>query len=435
MSTYEIILPKMGEGIIEATIIRWLKNEGELVAADESILEIATDKVDSEIVSSNDGYLVKHFFKEGDVVAIGSVVAMVSSENKTFEDTPVVNKVKSDDLQPDKDILSEESLPPKNEEIVATSRFYSPLVRNMARVENISIGELETIQGSGENGRITKTDIENLILSRYQNTSSSLENKVITNTLEPNKINSANQNTQSISDGDRVEEMDRMRKMIANHMNMSIQTSAHVTSIIEVNMSKIVNWRNKIKEVFLKREGEKITITPIVFNIVAQALKEFPGINASVDGSNIIYRKNIHIGMATLLPNGNLIVPVVKNADQKSLLGLTKNINDLASRARASKLLPDEIQGGTFSITNLGAFDTLLGTPIINQPQVAILAIGAIRKQPIVIESEFGDSLGIAPMMYLSLSYDHRIVDGGMGGLFIKRVKELLESFNEETVI
>lgn len=431
MSTYEITLPRMGEGIIEATIIRWLKKEGETVAADEAILEIATDKVDSEIVAPNDGLLAKQLFNEGDIVAIGSVVAIVSQDG-----TVVINNSEktTDSCEtnncpvPNIDFDAIEITPlADNEEMPA--RFYSPLVKNMARIENISIAELERITGSGADGRITKADLENYLLTKSQKP----EIKPTLTSADAQPI--AQGASVASNAGDQVIEMDRMRKLIADHMVMSIKTSAHVTSIIEVNMSKVVKWREKVKDSFQKREGEKITFTPIFFDVVAKALKEFPGVNASVDGNKIIYRKNINIGMATVLPNGNLIVPVVKDADQKNLLGMTKTINDLAVRARSAKLQPDEIQGGTFSITNLGSFDTLIGTPIINQPQVAILAVGAIRKQPIVIESPHGDSLGIAPMMYLSLSYDHRVVDGGMGGMFIKRVKDLLEDFDENLVI
>lgn len=428
MSTYEITLPRMGEGIIEATIIRWLKKEGETVTTDEPILEIATDKVDSEIVATNEGIIAKQLFKEGDIVAIGSVIAIISSDG-SIETTAKAESCETNDCPVPNIDFEAIKITPIVEKDEFSSRFYSPLVKNMARIENISITELELINGSGAEGRITKADLENYLLTKNQ----SPENKPLTNTTAAKPITQDTPTT-SIA-GDNVVEMDRMRKMIADHMVMSIKTSAHVTSIIEVNMSKVVKWRDKVKDSFQKREGQKITFTPIFFEVVAKALKEFPGINASVDGNNIIYRKNINIGMATVLPNGNLIVPVVKDADQKNLLGLTKNINDLATRARLSKLQPDEIQGGTFSITNLGSFDTLIGTPIINQPQVAILAVGAIRKQPIVIESPMGDSLGIAPMMYVSLSYDHRVVDGGMGGLFIKRVKELLECFDENLAI
>ncbi len=433
MSTYEITLPRMGEGIIEATIIRWLKKEGESVVIDEPILEIATDKVDSEVLATNNGVLAKQIFNEGDIVAIGSVVAIVSEDGK-LEEVSVVNNIDhcetGDCPVPNVDFEAIE-IKPLAEKDELPARFYSPLVKNMARIENISISELEKIEGTGADGRITKADLENYLLSK-----NTVKATTPTKVVEEQVIQPAHQTNPIASYvGDNVVEMDRMRKLIADHMVMSVKTSAHVTSIIEVNMSKVVNWRNKTKDAFQKREGEKITFTPIFFDVVAKALKEFPGVNASVDGNKIIYRKNVNIGMATVLPNGNLIVPVIKDADQKNLLGMTKTINDLATRARVSKLQPDEIQGGTFSITNLGSFDTLIGTPIINQPQVAILSVGAIRKQPIVVESPYGDSIGIAPMMYLSLSYDHRVVDGGMGGLFIKRVKELLENFDENTMI
>lgn len=439
MSNIEIVLPRMGEGIIEATIIRWLKSEGEPVNIDDPILEIATDKVDSEITSTGDGFLVKQFFKEGDVVAIGATVALVSSEKELehpAENAP--SNSKSEIATCSTTSIDFESIEIKltQDETSESPQFFSPLVKNMARIENISMSELEKIKGSGSDGRITKNDLETYIKNKSAN-SVDPSPQIITPKIEPAfEAQAQNAPINAVANnGDNILEMDRMRKLIADHMVMSVKTSAHVTSIIEVNMSKVVNWRNKTKDAFQKREGEKITFTPIFFDVVAKALKEFPGVNASVDGNKIIYRKNVNIGMATVLPNGNLIVPVIKDADQKNLLGMTKTINDLATRARSSKLQPDEIQGGTFSITNLGSFDTLIGTPIINQPQVAILSVGAIRKQPIVVESPYGDSIGIAPMMYLSLSYDHRVVDGGMGGLFIKRVKELLETFDENTVI
>jgi 2-oxoglutarate dehydrogenase E2 component (dihydrolipoamide succinyltransferase) len=437
MSKFEIVMPRMGEGIIEATIIRWLKNEGDKVALDEPILEIATDKVDSEIVASGDGILTKQLYHEGDIVAVGKLVAIISTDE-------TIEIIESDTIKTNDTCDTEgcNSHHPDFENNVniadetgteRSSRFFSPLVKNIARIENISMVELEQIIGSGSENRITKTDLDKYILSKKSTPETNSQPLKVAETLsqtthiQPAAIKSNTEDT--------IVEMDRIRKLIADHMVMSIHTSAHVTSIIEVNMSKVVKWRDKIKDDFLKREGQKITFTPIFFNLVAKAIKEHPGVNASVDGNKIIYRKNINIGMATVLPNGNLIVPVIKDADQKNLLGLTKTINDLASRARTSKLQPDEIQGGTFSITNLGSFDTVIGTPIINQPQVAILAIGAIRKQPIVIESEYGDSIGIAPMMYLSLSYDHRVVDGGMGGMFIKRVKELLENFDDNMAI
>jgi len=439
MSNIEIVLPRMGEGIIEATIIRWLKNEGESVNIDDPILEIATDKVDSEITSTADGFLVKQFFKEGDVVSIGATVALVSSEKELehpSENLPSTSKPEVVTCSTTSIDFDSIDLNVTQNETSESPQFFSPLVKNMARIENISMGELEKIKGSGADGRITKSDLE-IYLKTNSTNNVDASVKILKPQLAPEvSIQPQNLSLNFVSNnGDQVVEMDRMRKLIADHMVASVHTAAHVTSVIEVNMSKVVKWRDKIKDAFQKREGEKITFTPIFFDVVAKVLKEFPGVNASVDGNKIIYRKNINIGMATVLPNGNLIVPVIKDADQKNLFGMAKTINDLATRARASKLQPDEIQGGTFSITNLGSFDTLIGTPIINQPQVAILSVGAIRKQPIVVESPYGDSIGIAPMMYLSLSYDHRVVDGGMGGLFIKRVKELLENFDENTII
>lgn len=414
MANYNLIMPKMGEGIIEATITRWLKNEGEVVGIDDSIVEIATDKVDSEIPSPVEGILIRKLFSEGDVVAVDAVVAILQVEGdvKSSSNEPMEIKVIEPEIIQDeeKEIINTEI---KEDEPLNSMKFVSPLVRNIAKVENLSAQELNNIIGSGSGGRITKDDLNN-----YLSKPRALSSEEKPNDLPKQIINSQ----------DKVVVMTRMRKLIADHMVASVKTSPHVTSIIDVNMSKIVKQREIDKLVFLKRDNEKLTYTHLIFDAVAKVLKEFPGINASVNGDQIIYHNNINIGLATVLPDGNLIVPVVKNADQKSLLGIVKNVNDLANRARQSKLIPDEIQGGTFTITNLGSFDTLIGTPIINQPQVAILAVGAIKKQVVVIESENGDSIGIAPMMYLALTYDHRVVDGAMGGLFLKRLKEVLEN-------
>lgn len=417
MAKFDIIMPKMGEGIIEATITKWLKNVGDKIFIDESIVEIATDKVDSEIAAPVEGFLIKQIYKEGDIVAVDKVIAVleVGEELKNREEKDVNNKISV--LETQLQVEEKEILPiPKIEAIdYDVNKFVSPLVRNMARIENIPINELNALIGSGSGGRITKED-----LLKYLSKPKEFEIK--------KEISSVERIKTVIDSEDTVVEMSRMRKIIAEHMVSSVKISPHVTSIIDVNMSKIVKKRDNEKNDFLKRDNEKLTYTHLIVEAVAKVLKEFPGINASVNESQIIYRKNINIGIATVLPDGNLIVPVVKNADQKSLIGIVKNVNDLANRARLSKLNPDEIQGGTFTITNLGSFDTLIGTPIINQPQVAILAIGAIKKQVVVIETENGDSIGIAPMMYMALTYDHRVVDGAMGGMFLKRVKEVLES-------
>ncbi len=408
-------MPKLGEGIIEATITKWLKSEGDTISIDESIVEIATDKVDTEVPSPVQGVLLKKLFNEGDIVAVDKVIAVLEVagelENQEAITAPIVEvQTIVEEVEP---IVNEIST--IKEVDVDANKFVSPLVRNMARVENIPIQELNKIVGSGSGGRITKEDLLEFLSKPKV---SEVKSNIISQELPKVSANSE----------DTIVEMSRIRKLIADHMVSSVKTSPHVTSIIDVNMSKIVKKRDSEKSDFLKRDNEKLTYTHLIVEAVAKVLKEFPGINVSVSENKIIYRKNINIGIATVLPDGNLIVPVVKNADQKSLLGIVKSINDLANRARQSKLVPDEIQGGTFSITNLGSFDTLIGTPIINQPQVAILAIGTIKKQVVVVETENGDSIGIAPMMYMALTYDHRVVDGAMAGMFLKRIKELLET-------
>jgi 2-oxoglutarate dehydrogenase E2 component (dihydrolipoamide succinyltransferase) len=423
-------MPKLGESIIEATITKWLKSPGDTIEEDDPIVEIATDKVDSEIPSPVEGVLKEVFFQEGDVVEVGKIIAIVDTggeaseeENpdKKKEESPAVKPEKEDegkkaDEKPVADTSAEESTEP--------TRFYSPLVKKIASTEGVSMGELEKIEGSGKEGRVTKQDILDYLKKRPAQAASPARDEKPATTVK------AEAPAVTTAAGDEIIEMDRMRRLIADHMVMSKQISPHVTSFIEVDMTPIVNWRNGVKDMLLKREGEKITYTPIIIEAAAQAIKEYPRVNASVDGNNMIIRKNIHIGMAAALPDGNLIVPVIKNADQKSLLGLTKDVNDLAQRARANKLLPDEIQGGTFTTTNFGSFSSITGTPIINQPQVAILGIGAIRKKPVVIETPQGDMIGIRHMMILSLAYDHRIVDGALGGMYLKRLAELLENFD-----
>lgn len=428
MATYDIIMPKMGEGIIEATITRWLKNEGEMISVDDNIVEVATDKVDTEIPSPVEGKLIRRLFSEGDVVAVDTVIAILEVEGTSAE--PQTSEI-SPELVVEKEVKQEEFIQEEAEELKAeekfdTINFVSPLVKNIARIENISMHDLNSIQGSGAGGRITKVDIEAFLsglkttLKNVPSVVSSVSNPEVSKVSEVKK-----------EDGDTVVPMSRIRKLIAEHMVSSVKTSAHVTSIIDVNMSKVVQSREKQKLEFLKNENEKLTYTHIFIELVAKALKDFPGINASVQGDSIVLKKNINIGIATVLPDGNLIVPVAKNVNQKSLLGIVKDVNSLVSRARQSQLLPDEIQGGTFTITNLGSFDTIIGTPIINQPQVAILAVGAIKKQVVVVEHQAGDSIAIAPVMYMGLTYDHRVVDGAMGGLFLKHLKELLENYGE----
>lgn len=442
MAKFEIVMPKMGESVIEATITKWLKTEGDMIEEDDPIVEIATDKVDSEIPSPVEGKMVKPMFEEGDVVAVGTVIALVEMEGDEEAEEPAEEKKEETEKtkeaneapQPEEAPKAAPKAETKEEKPAKTApvdysssnRFYSPLVKSIAKTEKISIDELDGIEGSGKEGRVTKDDVLAYLKNRDK------APQAAKTAAQAPKAARVEAPKVAAGTGDQVVEMDRMRRLIADHMVMSQQVSPHVTSFIDVDVTNIVNWRNKVKDAFQKREGQKITFTPIFFEAAAAALKEFPQVNASVDGYNIILRKNINIGMATALPNGNLIVPVIKNADEKNLLGLTKAVNDLAARARANKLEPDEIQGGTFSITNFGSFDSLTGTPIINQPQVAILAVGAIRKQPAVIETEYGDVIGIRHIMILSLAYDHRIVDGALAGMYLKKLKALLEGFDSQ---
>ncbi len=432
MAKYELVLPKMGEGIIEATINKWLKEVGDTLSEDDAIVEVATDKVDSEVPSPIDGVLVKTLFEEGDVAPVGEVIAIIETDGESEESSDDIGEEVVD--KNDKPTESNEKKSNVKEEpakpvFSSNKRFLSPLVKSIAKEEGISLEELESIKGSGKDNRLVKNDLLEYIKNRgnrkTQAASSSADKTVKSIQAPPVSIN----------EGDEVVEMDRMRRLIADHMVMSSHVSPHVTSFIDVDVTNIVNWRNKIKEAVLKREGEKITFTPVFINAVAQALMEYPQVNASLDGYKVILRKRINVGMAAALPNGNLIVPVIKDADQKNILGTAKIVNDLAKRSRENKLQPDEIQGGTFTITNFGSFDSLSGTPIINQPQVAILGVGAIRKKPVVIETEGGDVIGIRHIMILSMAYDHRIVDGALGGMFLRRVKQLLENFDLNTVI
>ena len=433
MAIFEVVMPKLGESIIEATITKWLKHEGDTVAEDDAIVEIATDKVDSEIPSPVEGKLTKVHFAEGDVVPVGAVIALIDMGGEGGK--PTLSEVPKETAKPaevkaEAAIISE-PLAPKPD-LSVSGRFYSPLVKSIARSEKLSLAELNAIIGSGKDGRVSKADI-----LKY------LENKksgkvipsvsILTEKLSSSKV--LEQPVVRAGAGDEIIEMDRMRKLIADHMVMSKHTSAHVTMFHDVDMTVIVNWRNKIKDSFQKREGEKLTFTPIFIEAAAKALKDFPLVNASVDGYNIIKRKNINIGMATALPGGNLIVPVIKNADQKNLAGLAKYVNDLANRARNNKLNPDEIQGGTFTITNFGQFGNLTGAPIINQPQVAILGVGTIQKKPVVIETSEGDMIAIRHMMILSLAFDHRIVDGALGGIFLQRVAKYLQEFDPNRTV
>jgi len=436
MSQIEILMPKMGESVTEATIIKWVKNEGDKVKADETIVEIATDKVDSEIPAPSDGVLVKKLCKEGDIIPVGKPIAMLSTgamvEATSVSSTPAP-EVKKTVTAPT--VNSNKVTAPIHAEPVSrfssTGKFYSPLVRSIAKKEGVSVVELEAISGSGKAGRVTKTDILSYLPSRSANggaTHSVVEQPIVSAPAKTNGTPSSK--PMAIGANDEIIEMDRMRKLIADHMVMSKQTSPHVTSYVEADVTNLVLWRDKVKSSFEKREGEKITFTPVFVEAVVQAIKDFPMINVSVDGTRIIRHRDINIGMAVALPSGNLIVPVIRAADQKNLLGLTKSVNDLANRARISKLVPDETTGGTFTITNVGSFGNVMGTPIINQPQVAILATGIIKKKPVVIETPQGDMIGIRHMMFLSLSYDHRVVDGALGGKFVRKVADYLESFD-----
>ena len=432
MAQIELIMPKMGESIMEATILRWVKNVGDKVAMDESILEIATDKVDSEVPSPVEGILTEIRFKENDVVAIGTVIAILSTDTGTeAQSSPSVTKLEAS-TAPSASQPAAAATNTASVSVTSSDRFYSPLVRNIAKEENISPAELDIIEGSGAQGRVTKKDIIAFVENRQAAPAAASKPvvKAVNTSSTPSAPTVAAPTAISVSGNVEIIEMDRMRKLIADHMVMSKHTSPHVTSFVEADVTNMVNWRSKVKGEFSKKYGENITFTPIFVEAVARAIRDFPMINASIDGTKIIVRKDVNIGMAAALPSGNLIVPVIKGADQLNLAGLTKQVNNLASRARANQLKPDEIQGGTFTLTNVGTFGNVMGTPIINQPQVAILATGAIKKKPAVIETEYGDVIAIRQMMFLSLSYDHRVVDGSLGGSFLRRVADYLEQFD-----
>lgn len=439
MAQTEILMPKMGESVIEATVIKWTKNEGDAVKADETLLEIATDKVDSEIPAPSDGVLLKKLCKEGDVVPVGKAIAIISTDGSAIEapvSTPAASSGKPAPVTTPAPVSYTTQSTSKEHAGSVTrfsnsGRFYSPLVRSIAQKEGITVNELENIPGSGKAGRVTKSDMLSYLPARSANGSSApVELKsVVTQEVKSAGMKEA---VKPIIAGanDEIIEMDRMRKLIADHMVMSKKVSPHVTSYIEADVTNLVLWREKVKKEFERKEGEKLTFTPIFIEATVKALKDYPMVNVSIDGTRIIRHKDIHIGMAVALPSGNLIVPVIRYADRNSLLGITKQVNDLANRARINKLMPDDTQGGTFTITNVGTFGNIMGTPIINQPQAAILATGIIKKKPVVIESPLGDMIGIRHMMYLSLSYDHRVVDGALGGSFLKRIGDYLETFD-----
>ena len=513
MSRYQLLLPKMGESVAEATIIKWLKKPGDTIEADESVMDIATDKVDSEVPSPVSGKLVEQLCEQDEVVQVGAVIAIIETadaeepvaEVKAEEPAPVITPEPETPAVIETPVAAEEPAPvaeiePELPEPVAeitpqaepipgiaqleqsapvktftpvsdSVRFYSPLVRSIASQENIGAAELDSIFGTGADGRVTKDDLLHYLRTRSANPApvqapaaqvaapaepakNNGEPKQEAASPQPEPVSEITPATPapeykaepvakstpkpapaeakaiSVSGGDEIIEMDRMRRLIAEHMVMSKQTSPHVTSFVEADVTNIVKWRERIKEKFEKREGEKITFTPIFIEAVVNAIRDMPMINVSVNGTQIIKKKDINISMATALPSGNLIVPVIKKADELNLIGLTKAVNDLASRARAGKLQPDDVQGGTFTITNVGSFGNVMGTPIINQPQVAILAVGAIKKKPAVIETKFGDMIGIRHMMFLSLSYDHRVVDGALGGSFVRKVADYLENWD-----
>jgi 2-oxoglutarate dehydrogenase E2 component (dihydrolipoamide succinyltransferase) len=452
MAQIEIRLPKMGESVTEATITNWLKNIGDKVELDEPLVEVATDKVDNELPSEAGGILIKRFFEKDQVAQVGDVIALISADGegiaavepeKEIQGATDAAKEIVATIETVKETIANEAV--QLDKSGPSGKFYSPLVRSIAEKEGISMKELENLNGTGQGGRVTKKDI----LSYVENRSNGSAAQPAAQPKIETAAAAAPQNTPAAAPaagngflanikepivvpnpGDEIIEMDRMRKIIAEHMIMSKHVSPHVTSYVEADVTEIVQWRDKIKKDFQKREGENITFTPILIEAIVKAIKDFPMINVSVSGTNIIKRKDINIGMATALPTGNLIVPVIKNADRLNLTGLTKAVNELANNARNNKLKPEDIQGGTFTVTNVGSFGNVMGTPIINQPQVAILALGAIRKIPAVIETPHGDFIGIRHKMFLSHSYDHRVVDGALGGQFVRRVADYLESFD-----
>lgn len=446
MGIFKLVLPKMGESVSEATLTKWVKAVGDRIEEDDTVVEVATDKVDSEVPSPVQGILKEILFEEGRVAQVGDVIALLEIEGggeaesiAVKIDTPAFTAPAVETSVPENPIPGIEILENANSESssitrgTSEERFYSPLVKSIAQQEGLSAQELETIAGSGSEGRVTKQDVLDYIklksvgTSTIPQVSAAVENTEVrgATTVAPVEVVKA-------TNGDEIIEMDRMRRLIADHMVNSIRTSPHVFSVVEADVTNLVNWRNKVKDNFKKREGENITFTPLIIEAITKALKDFPMINVSVDGNNIIKRKHINIGMAAALPSGNLIVPVIKDADQLSLVGISKAVNDLANRARGNKLKPDDTQGGTFTFTNIGAFGNIFGMPIINQPQAAILAVGTITKKPAVLETPDGDVIAIRHMMYLTMSYDHRVIDGALGGTFLKRVGDYLENWDKE---
>jgi 2-oxoglutarate dehydrogenase E2 component (dihydrolipoamide succinyltransferase) len=428
MAQYKLCLPAMGESVNEATVTQWLKNEGDSIAPDEAVVEVATDKVDTEVPSEISGVLIKKLVQDNEVVAVGSPMAIIETDEQIDQDEPDATDETPDVEQPPLAVEEAAALMSQAEEVVSTPQisnsngdsYYSPLVKSIAKQEGVSEVELSRIVGSGKSGRVTKKDILLYIEKRAVN-------KPVAPVSSPMPT--------SFSGTTKVTEMSRMEQLIADHMHKSLQTSAHVQSFIEVDVTALWDWRESFKQAFMQKQGEKLTFTPIFMMLTAQALGDFPMLNASVEGHKIIQKKNINLGMATALPDGNLIVPVIKDADQLSLIGFAKKVNDLAQRARTGNLSPDDVQNGTYTVTNIGMFDSLMGTPIINQPQVGILALGAIRKVPAVVETDQGDFIGIRRKMIISHSYDHRIINGAIGGLFIKKMKELIENWDTSQTI
>ena len=448
MAQIEIRLPKMGESVTEATITNWLKNIGDKIQMDEPLVEVATDKVDNELPSEAEGTLIKRLFEKDQVAQVGDVIAIISTDGSdaVVEDSVSKPAVAASVVEEQMNTVAAEV---KSSEIIAATnssgKFFSPLVRSIAANEGLSQNELDGISGSGQNGRVTKKDILDYIANGRVVAVQTTKVESVNNTepiakaqpvsAAPGFLSNIKEPVVHVGPDDEIMEMDRMRKLIAEHMIMSKHVSPHVTSYVEADVTKIVNWRNKNKNSFFAREGENLTFTPIFIEAIVKAIKDFPMINISVSGNQIIKRKHINIGMATALPSGNLIVPVIKDADRLNLTGLAKSVNELANSARNNNLKPEDIQGGTYTVTNVGTFGNVMGTPIINQPQVAILALGAIRKVPAVIETPDGDFIGIRHKMFLSHSYDHRVVDGALGGQFVRRVGDYLEQFDENREI
>ncbi len=446
MALIDLVMPKLGESIMEATILKWHKKPGEAVAQDETVLDIATDKVDSEVPSTSAGVITEILFKENDVVPIGTVIARISTGGQEpvapiAPAAATVNVAVSENIESQEIPYMPAAAPMQTEPVsVGSPRFYSPLVLKIAQEEGISMSELETLPGTGQDGRVSKKDILAYLQTRgsggapsvpVQQHSGDFMVKAPQNIAAPNQAEAAVPAT-SYGANTEVIEMDRMRRMIAKHMVDSKHTSAHVTSFAECDVTHMVQWRDRVKKDFEKREGTRITFTPMFIEAIVKAIKKYPLLNSSVDGDRILVKKDIHIGMATALPTGNLIVPVIKNADQLNLVGLAKQVNGLAEAARTGKLRPDDTAGGTFTLTNVGTFGSIMGTPIINQPQVAIMAVGAIKKRPVVIETAQGDSIAIRHMMFISLSYDHRIIDGALGSTFLNAVARELENWDPD---